>query len=221
MKRQKQRMRVWIMALAAVLLTAVTACENAAGGGTAAGVDSSLVGTWKTSVPVSATQNADMQFTFNANGSCSIISFVESGSMSESAQINGTWRADGAKLYIQITQPSAGLVGGTLSFSTITDKLKPISDTTWEGSLNGMEEGLSGDAVLRVTGTSFTLTVNINFNGILSGTATLSGTRNGDDLVVKDSKVEAEVSFDYEITGSQLTLSVNGTDAEQIILTKQ
>ena len=204
-------MRVWIMALAAVLLTAVTACENAAGGGTAAGVDSSLVGTWKGSNGLSN----EVQFSFSESGSC-----VMSGSI-PGEPVKGTWRADGAKLYIQITQPSAGLVGETVSFSVITSNLKQTSDTTWTGSLNEMGEGLSGDAVLRVTGTSFTLTVNINFNGILSGTATLSGTRNGDDLVVKDSKVEAEVSFDYEITGSQLTLSVNGTDAEQIILTKQ
>lgn len=213
MKRQKQRMRVWIMALAAVLLTAVTACENAAGGGTAAGVDSSLVGTWKTSVPVSATQNADMQFTFNANGSCSIISFVESGSMSGSTQINGTWRADGAKLYIQITQPYAEFVGETVSFSAITFNLEPTSDTTWTGSLNGEA------ADLRLTGNSFTLIMNTD-TGVegLSGALTLSGTRNGDDMLITDAEIVVDLAVDYVISGSQLTLDIEG---DSLTLTKQ
>ena len=138
--------------------------------------------------------------------------FMTSGSMSGSTQIDGTWKADGAKLYVQITQPYAAFVDKTMSFSAVTSTLQQTSDTTWTGSLNGEA------AELRLTGNSFTLIMNAD-TGVegFSGNAVLSGTRSGDTLMITDAEIVMEIAIDYVINGSYLTLDIEG---DSLTLTK-
>lgn len=211
MQRQKQRMHLRGIALAAVLLVAAAGCENAAGGGSAAGGDSALVGTWKASGAAAGNQSAG--FSFYADGSCTINSFIEQ----EPIEVPGTWRTAGRKLYLDMTQRDTA-VGTRLPIDDFTSGLKQ-TDNTWISSFDDSESGLSGDVKLTLSGNSFTMSVNIDFAGIMSGTGTLIGTSDGKTLTVTESEVEMELILDYSVSGSVLTLSVGGQQA--ITLTKQ
>lgn len=226
MKRQKQRMRVWIMALAAVLLTAVTACENAAGGGTAAGVDSSLVGTW-----VSYDSGYEIVVEFGADGSFS------SSDYSIAPMASSTWSADGSTVTARIEANVGGqqltisrntddsitienlLQTGTgESFEDIPIKLPRKSGTgdtgVWEYSIADISNNEMSITLILDTG-SFTFEM-LNKSLFYSQTVSASGSRSGNNLDVN--KAVQIMDMDYEINGSNLMLYYFG---EPLTFSKQ
>ena len=207
-------MRVWIMALAAVLLTAVTACENAAGGGTAAGVDSSLVGTW-----VSYDSGYEIVVEFGADGSFS------SSDYSMASMASSTWSADGSTVTARI---EANVGGQQLTISRNTDddsitiknllqtgtgeSFEDISITlprksgtgdtgVWEGDGDGLFTTLTLDT------DSFTVKMS-GKTTFYSVAMTTSGRRSGTNLYAN--KLTLVLDMYYEVNGSELKLYYMG-----------
>lgn len=224
MKRQKQRMRVWIMALAAVLLTAVTACENAAGGGTAAGVDSSLVGTW-----VSYDSGYEIVVEFGADGSFS------SSDYSIASMASSTWSADGSTVTARIEANVDGqqlaiirnaddsitienlLQTGTGEVTLITLPRKSGTGDTgvWEASMTNDFSSTKISVTLTLNTGSFTFEMLMK-SPFYSQTVSASGSRSGNNLDAN--KAVQIMDMDYEVNGSNLMLYYFG---EPLTFTKQ
>ena len=204
-------MRVWIMALAAV-----TSCENAAGGGTAAGVDSSLVGTW-----VSYDSGYEIVVEFGADGSFS------SSDYSMAPMASSTWSADGSTVTarmefemssinvppITISSDSSDSItiknllqtGTGESFEDISIKLPRKSGTgdtgVWEGDGDGLFTTLTLDT------DSFTVKMS-GKTTFYSVAMTTSGRRSGNNLYAN--KLTLVLDMYYEVNGSELKLYYMG-----------